>query len=185
MSRLSGGAMLESISKAIEDDVEKLDSIYLQTGDALDAKASFVLVIITLSAAFSGQILILKDLPSTIKVIQVLAVAAMVLGVAFSIAALWPADFKIPPKPEDWENFVITFEAEKEAELKTEHKELSNADVLQAFKASRRRVAANRIGANKEILERKSKFNNRAFYSTAATIAAQAATLVWLELSRL
>src|SRR5215469_16513274 len=107
-----GRPMHVKIAEALEKDVEKLDEIHFGTGDALDAKASFVLVVLTLLAALSGQVVILHDLTRTIKTLQVLAILSIIVGVVMSILALWPRRFDIPPGHQVWNKFLTDLKEE-------------------------------------------------------------------------
>ena len=173
------------MNKAYEEDVEKLNETMFQTGDALDAKASFVLVIITLLAAFSIEVLRGPDLSPYLKALQGLAVAAIVAGVAASICALWPMAFDVRPMPEAWEKSMQEFIAESATKLKIEPSQITAVQVLEEFNAARQRVALRRLAANREIVAKKAKRNNIAFYATTVAIVFETACLLMLLLANL
>lgn len=171
--------MQKEIADAIWEDVKRLDEVNFQLGDVLDVKASIILVVITLLGALSTSILLLPNLSATIKLVQVIAVVGIVLAVVFSIIALWPRDFKIPPTPESWVSHIN--------KLKEEHKDCTDAAalILQKFHEARMRVAMKRITSNKAIAEKKAKLNDLSFYATAGAILMELITLGWLVRWRL
>lgn len=168
--------MHPKIAEALEQDAEKLDELYFGSGDALDAKASFVLVILTLLAAISGQVVVIHELTQTIETLQALAIVAIIVGVVMSILALWPRHFNILPGRQAWDEFLNGLKAEK--------KNITDEEQFNEFVDSRRRVTLARLATNKKIVEKKAKFNNVAFYATAAAILTQVLTLIDLAATR-
>src|ERR1700721_4632100 len=69
--------MDEKLVDFLWEEITRLDEAIVDLGDALDVKASIVLVLATLLGAISGPILALHDLPDWVKVAQAIAVAAL------------------------------------------------------------------------------------------------------------
>jgi hypothetical protein len=166
--------MNEKILDTLWEDANALDDAVVKLGDALDVKASIVLVLATFLGAVSGPILILHDLAAWVKFAQATAVAALGCAVVACLIALWPAEFILPPTVEAWEAFIT--------EAADEQKDNPNGldAVLLDLYRSRLRKAKERIGINRRFTDRKSKYNSYAFYAVAIAILMDGATLVWL-----
>lgn len=163
--------MEKEISDILWEDASELDEAIVKLGDALDVKASIVLILVTLLGAISGPILVLAGLPQQVKIAQCVAVAALTLAVYFSLVVLWPSDFSMPPDTDSWEQFIWETGAEQQ----------NNAQAIATeLRASRIRLAKKRIASNQKITVRKARFNQYAFYATAAAIVLDVATLIWL-----
>lgn len=171
--------MDEKLADILWEDVARLDEAIVDLGDALDVKASIVLVLATLLGAISGPILLLHDLPPWVKLAQAIAVAALGFTVLAALVALWPGDFSMPPKVEDWEAFIT--------ESAADHKDDADglALVETELRESRVRVAKRRIAANKRITDRKAQYNGFAFYTSGVAILMDVATLIWLARTHL
>jgi hypothetical protein len=173
--------MNEKILQALWEDADRLDDALFTLGDALDVKASIVLVLATFLGAVSASILAIPTLTLApwVKFEQATAVAGLACAVVCCLVALWPSVFSLPPRIEDWESFVT--------ESAGDHK--NQKDGLEAvhleLQAARLRVAKKRIAINKRFTDRKAKFNGYAFYATAIVILADGATLLWLARTHL
>ena len=98
--------MQKTFADHIAEEAKRLDGISYQAGDVLDVKASTVLLAVTFLCTLSGQIVSVPDLRPTIKVIQVVAVAALCLSGLLTICALRPRDFDIPRDPKKLTAYV-------------------------------------------------------------------------------
>lgn len=167
--------MKEKIQNAIADDARRLDEIFFQLGDVLDVKASIILVVITFLGALSGQVLVLKDLPLTIKLMQVIAVLLLTASLSVTICSLWPREFDAPPKPEEWLDYL---------EQLTKHFEDEQTDssdlILEEFEKAKARRTLERIAKNRGITNTKSDFNTWAFRGMLIAAGVQSLTLLWL-----
>jgi len=142
-------------------------------------KASIVLVLATLLGAISGPILALHDLPDWVKVAQAIAVAALGFTVICALVVLWPSEFTLPPHVEAWEGNIT----EGAADYKDDPDGVER--IASELRESRMRVAKRRIADNQRITDRKSMFNKFAFYTSAAAILMDVATMMWLARTHL
>jgi hypothetical protein len=170
--------MHEKIEQALWEDISHIDETIFSLADALDVKASILLVLTTFLGAVAASILVLPNLPAWVKLAQAVAVAALTLTVVCCLAALWPATFETPPSVEKWRAFIT----EAAGELKDDPHGIS--EVLRKFHESRVKAGEKRIAANKRITTRKAAFNKAAFYFSALAILMDIVTLVWLAHTR-
>jgi hypothetical protein len=171
--------MDEKLVDFLWEEVTRLDEAIVDLGDALDVKASIVLVLATLLGAISGPILALHDLPAWVKVAQAIAVAALGFTVICALAALWPSQFALPSHVEAWEGYIT--------ESAADHKEDPDglAQIKTELRESRVRVVKRRIADNQRITKRKGLFNKFAFYTSAVAILMDVATMMWLARTHL
>src|ERR1700727_2916720 len=94
--------MDEKLVDFLWEEITRLDDAIVDLGDALDVKASIVLVLATLLGAISGPILALHELPPWVKVAHAIAVAGLGFTVICALTALWPSEFTLPPHVEAW-----------------------------------------------------------------------------------
>ena len=171
--------MDEKLVDFLWEEVTRLDDAIVDLGDALDVKASIVLVLATLLGAISGPILALHDLPDWVKVAQAIAVAALGFTVICALVVLWPSEFTLPPHVEAWEGNIT----EGAADYKDDPDGVER--IASELRESRMRVAKRRIADNQRITDRKSMFNKFAFYTSAAAILMDVATMMWLARTHL
>jgi len=166
--------MNEKILQALWEDTNHLDDLAYSLGDALDVKASIVLVLCTFLGAVSASILALPDLARWVKFVQATAVAGIACAVVFCMGTLWPWEFLAPPRIEDWESFVT--------ESAVDHKNQKDGldAVLLELQGARLRVAKKRIATNLKLTTRNGKYNQRAIFAIAVVILMEGVTLAWL-----
>lgn len=171
--------MDEKLVDFLWEEVRQLDEAIVDLGDALDVKASIVLVLATLLGAISGPTLALHDLPAWVKVAQAIAVAALGFTVICALVALWPSEFTLPPHVEAWEGNIT----EGAADYKDDPHGVEQ--IASELRESRMRVAKRRIADNQRITKRKGLFNRFAFYTSAVAILMDVATMIWLARTHL
>jgi len=166
--------MQKEILDAVYEDAKRLDEINYGVGDALDVKASILLLVITFLGTLSGQILGLTILPRAMKVVQLIAVLGICTSGVLTLLALWPRRFSIAPAPEEMLNYAeelaVYFEGEPNQE------EL----LLERFRRDRRELTSERISKNNQIAATKTRFNELGFYAITVSAAAELITLLWL-----
>ena len=151
--------MDEKLVDFLWEEITRLDDAIVDLGDALDVKASIVLVLATLLGAISGPTLALHDLPAWVKVAQAIAVAALGFTVICALVALWPSEFTLPPHVEAWEGNIT----EGAADYKDDPHGVEQ--IASELRESRMRVAKRRIADNQRITKRKGLFNSPAVFS--------------------
>ncbi len=168
--------MQKTLADHIAEEAKRLDEITYQAGDVLDVKASIVLLVITFLGTLSGQIISVPDLSPTIKVIQVVAVAALCSSGLLTLCALWPRDFGIPRDPKKLTTYVNSlFEYFGD---KPNPEEL----VLQQYEVVRNQSVVDRISTNTYFARSKARLNKLAFYAVAVSLLAELISLLWLAL---
>jgi hypothetical protein len=171
--------MQKEITYAVIDDAKRLDDLNYQVGDVLDVKASIILVVVTFLGTLSGEFLSITDLPTTIKIIQIVAVVMVSAAGILTLFALWPRQFDIPQKPEEVSEYVNALEAHFKG------KPSNDSLVWEEFCKQRMDSILARIATNKELADSKARFNQWAFYALVMGILAQLTTLLWLAFSHL
>jgi hypothetical protein len=166
--------MQKTPADLLAEEAKRLDEVIYQAGDVLDVKASIVLLVVTFLGTLSGQIVSVPDLPPTIKVIQVLAVAALCISGVLTVCALWPRDFSIPRDPRELSTYV--------AALVEYFRGKPNAEesVLQQYENVRNQSVVDRIATNAQFAVSKSRLNKLAFYAVAVSLLAELISLLWL-----
>jgi hypothetical protein len=163
--------MEQEVETALGEDIRRRDEMYYQLADVLDVKAGVILAVDAFLAALSGQILLVNDLPVAIKGIEVVAVLALSAALALGVISLWPRDFDIPPKPEQWS-------AHYQKLLKSYEADVSKAK--EQFEKDRKTRILDRIAKNSGLTDAKAKLNKKAFYGTALAILLNWFALLWL-----
>ena len=148
--------MQKTLADHISEEAKRLDEISYQAGDVLDVKGSIVLLVVTFLGALSGQIVSVPDLPPTIKVIQVVAVAALCSSGLLTICALWPRDFGIPRDPKKLTTYVnALFEYFSDKPKPEEF-------VLQQYEEVKNQSVVDRISTNTHFARSKARLNKLA-----------------------
>jgi hypothetical protein len=166
--------MREEIVDALAEEARRLDEVNYEVADVLDVKASIILVALTFLGTLTGEILVISDLPATIRVIQIIAVIALSIAGILTIATLWPRHFDIPPNPQ---------ESAAYAEALREHFDgAPDAEdlVLRRFQKTQMELTLARIVTNNQLASSKSRFNRWAFYAVGVSVLAELASLLWL-----
>jgi hypothetical protein len=173
------GAMRKEIGDTIAQEAERLDELKYQAADVLDVKASIILVVVTFLGTLSGQILSLPDLPTNVKVAQIVAVVADCLAGMLTLVALWPRDFDLPPSTEESVAYVEKLEKHFDGQVGAEDL------VFEEFRKSRARGISSRIKTNSKLVAFKSRLNHWTFYIVSTAVAAELVSLAWLVLRHL
>jgi hypothetical protein len=166
--------MRKEIADSLAEDAKRLDEINYSVGDVLDVKASIILVALTFLGTLSSQILLISDLPATIKVIQIIAVVALSIAAILTICTLWPRQFDIPPSPKESSAYA--------EELRNHFSGDPNAEgsLLQQFQIARLDLTLARIDTNNRFASSKSRSNRWAFYAVCVSVATELVSLTWL-----
>jgi hypothetical protein len=130
----------------------------------------------TFLGTLSGQILALRDLPITNKVLQVAAVIVLCVVIVQAIRGLWPSEFQAPPKPKEWLDYAAKLE-----EYYAGNDSASDL-VLQDFEVAVNARTLDRIAINADVTLKKSNLNAWAFRGTAVAVGLELVTLLWLAL---
>jgi hypothetical protein len=168
--------MRKELADYVAEEAKRLDEISYQAGDVLDVKASIVLLVVTFLGTLSGQIVSVPDLPPIVKIIQVIAVAALCMSGLLTIAALWPRDFDIPRDPKKLALYVNALVEHFSDKPKPEDL------ALQWYEQARVDSVIDRITTNRGFASSKSRLNKWAFYAVAASLLAELISLLWLAI---
>jgi hypothetical protein len=168
--------MQKEIEDSIFDDATKLDEINYQIGDTLDVKASIIFVVLTFLATMSGQILAIPGLPPPVKYFQLASILLLIIAGAFTILALWPRVFDVPPDPEESAKYSDKLE-EKYKGRQDAVKLVRDAFIAAWFKNINERIARNR-----RIALRKAKLNKWALRAVVLATGLELASLSLLAL---
>lgn len=171
--------MTNTPAASIREATKRLDELNYSVGDTLDVKSSIILVVITILGTISGGIIATQQLPTAIKVIQVIGVLALVIAGVLSLIALWPRNFSVPPAPEKLRNYLNEWVEYYAGEAQAEEK--ASAE----FESEEQRLALERISVNGRLASWKSKLNSAAFYATAVAVLMELASLSWFACARL
>jgi len=162
------------IDKAIFEQAKKIDELYYQLADIQDVKTSVFMAVAALSGTLSIEILKVSDLPSIIKYLQALGVAALVVFVVLGVIALWPRDFKVPPHPKKW--------VQELKSLEEKYKDSAGAAKLihSDFESELLRTTIARIDSNKATTDYKAVLCVWAIRAITLAITIQFLSLIWL-----
>ena len=174
--------MEKELADILWENASQLDEAVVKLGDALDVKASIVLILATMLGTISGPALIMRgELPPWLKGVQAAAVLALAFAVIFALMVLWPVEFKLPPGIEGWENFLRETAEEHKDDIAPDAEHMVE-NVRAELRRSRLAAAKKRVAVNLRYALRKSKYNRYAYYASGLAILLDAATLMWMAL---
>ena len=168
--------MRKEILNAVAEEARRKEDFYWRAGEALDLKASIILLVVTFLGTLSGQLLSLSDLPVPLRVVQLVAVLAVCASGILTLCGLWPRTFATSGDPN--EHLKYANELEKYYQGQPNAEDLVERD----FEKARTDIVLSQIATNEPLATSKSRFNKLAFYPLAVAVLADLASLVWLAI---
>ncbi|MGA6952630.1 MAG: hypothetical protein WBY96_16645 [Candidatus Sulfotelmatobacter sp.] len=143
------------------------DRYELELGDAFDVKASIVLLILTFLGTTSATILTANGLTRFPKLMQIPAIAAVVISGLFCVACLWPKDYLLDDLPETYANWL-------------EDMGESDSERLEGVTSLSFELANGRIAHNHALNRTKAWSLNGAFWSMSIALFIELGAIAYL-----
>lgn len=143
------------------------DRFELDLSDALDVKASIVLLILTFLGTVSATVLLADKVPPVGKLTQIPVIVSLVISGIFCVVSLWPKQYLLDDLPQRYAEWAATLGESDSEQLR----DIANLSLA---------LAHERISHNSKLNKSKIWYLNGAFWSMSSSLFLELGAVVYL-----